>query len=282
MLIYFNIAIFSAIGYNKCMNDVIINFFKKNCIDQYAHIPLDSCRIKKEYLIKREVPDAKSVYVFLVPYYCGNDGERTVSLYAISRDYHLFFRTLFDGLTAELKNAFPGESFAGFSDHSPVFEVEAAASAGLGVIGDNGLLINEKYGSFVFIGEILTSEDCGNRSIPISECSHCGRCKALCPCAGNMENCLSAITQKKGELSEFEIGMIRKYGSVWGCDICQLCCPMNSDINETPIKFFRENRIASPEYDFIRDMPENEFYERAFSWRGKECILRNIDIVRGV
>ena len=79
-----------------------------------------------------------------------------------------------------------GRHFWGFADKSPLSETYTAACAGLGIIGDNHLLINEKYGSFVFIGEILSevpAEELGydGREPVTGGCLHCGKCAAKCP-----------------------------------------------------------------------------------------------------
>lgn len=262
------------------MNNVIKSFFEDNKIEYYANIPLSACKVKKKYLLERYAPFARSVYLFIVPYFCGLDEPEGISLYARSYDYHLYFRSLFDELTAILKVKLPQDSFYGFCDHSPISEVDAAAKAELGVKGDNGLLINEKYGSFVFIGGLFSSEEPqGEASAHIGECLHCGSCRRACPACLDMTSCLSDITQKKGELAPDERAMVKKYRSVWGCDMCQTCCPHNRDIQCTPISFFYENRISSLDRETVLSMPEGEFSKRAFSWRGRECLVRNLDII---
>lgn len=98
-------------------------------------------------------------------------------------------------------------------------------------------------------------------------------------------DCLSAVTQKKGELSEKEKEYIIKYKSAWGCDICQLACPMVQKAIKngarTPISFFRENRIKNLTTEELCGMSDEEFRKRAFSWRGKATIKRNIDLLCG-
>ena len=108
-------------------------------------------------------------------------------------------------------------------------------AAGLGVLGDNGLLITPRWGSFVFIGEIITLSEAPPEPAPLKFCAHCGRCSAACP---SPDSCLSALTQKKGALSAGEEELIRRSGSVWGCDICQLACPCNDGAEETAIPEF--------------------------------------------
>ena len=96
-------------------------------------------------------------------------------------------------------------------------------------------------------------------------------------------DCLSAVTQKKGDLSEDEKAYIKKYGSAWGCDICQLVCPLVKKAidggAETPIEFFRENRIKNLTPEALSEMTDEEFKKRAFSWRGRATVERNLRLL---
>ena len=183
-----------------------------------------------------------------------------------------------------LHDTFGDENFVPFIDNSPIPEVKAAALAGLGVIGKNGLLISEEYGSFVFIGSIVTTLEVAPPKA-YSECDHCGKCIRACPTGAISETekfkkelCLSYITQKKGQLSDFEREKIAENGCIWGCDICQNACPKNIGIKKTFIQDFRENLypILSENQINSNDLPP----KRAFFWRGKDTILRNLSIIR--
>jgi epoxyqueuosine reductase len=195
-----------------------------------------------------------------------------------------------------LRMAFPDHVFALFADHSPISEVDAAARAGLGIMGLNGLLITPDYGSFVFIGEIITDADyftVTGEEVPTFPdtpplCEGCGACLAACPMGcreGDRVRCLSALTQKKGKLTEDEIGDIRKGGLVWGCDACQLACPHNAAViaegKDTPVPYFREkrlNRIGSVD---TTAMSDEDFSSRAYAWRGRAVITRNCRLFEG-
>jgi Uncharacterized Fe-S protein len=242
------------------------DFMIKNGIEYFAVVPFDKCIVINEPMLKRHFGDVtpKSVIVFIVPYYTGDYPERNVSLYAVSRDYHVFFKSLYEELPS---------NFKGYADSSPIAEVHIAAASGLGIIGDNGLLINEKHGSFIFIGEIITDYefDSYDEIKPIQTCEHCGLCGAVCP---SKSDCLSAVTQKKGDLTDEEIALIRKYSLVWGCDLCQTVCPHNSDLPLTDIAFFYEDRRSVIDEGC-------DIKDRAYEWRGKKCIERNIKLLKG-
>jgi len=261
------------------------NYFAKKGIDCYAPIPLSSCKIVRPYLLERHgIGTSGTVIMVAVPYYtkaCDHP-NRNLSAYAVSRDYHGFYKELFDELIPALKSAFPTYRFAGFADHSPIEETVAAAQAGLGVIGKNYLILTEKYSSYVFLGEIITDAELDCQAKESVFCENCGACKKACPmeaCGG----CLSALTQKKGEFSEAEKTSVLKYQSVWGCDICQEVCPYTVRAKRrgtiySPIPYFEKETIPHLTLDILASMNELDFSKRAFSWRGINTIKRNLEL----
>ena len=260
-------------------------------------IPLSVCRPARTYLLDRAgIPSTGTAILFLLPYVMTADAEdptRNLSLYAVPRDYHGYVKELEATVLPSLRDAYPDFAFALFSDHSPIREVDAAARAGLGVVGRNGLLLTPDYGSLVFIGELMTDADytavTGESPDTIPPvppvCEGCGLCLAACPAgcsSGNREGCLSALTQKKGALTEDEITAIRRGGLVWGCDACQLACPHNRAViragTDTPLPYFREDRILRLDAATLSAMPDDAFQSRAYSWRGRGCVGRNVGL----
>ena len=269
------------------MDGIIENAIRAEGIEYFAPIPLSDCEIKRAYLLERAGISDGTAIMLAVPYCAFFPEKRNISLYATPRDYHIFFKGFFARVTKNLADAFPNNKFAGFSDHSPIAEIKAAAKAGLGVVGRNGLLITEKYSSLVFIGEIVTDMKIECRAGEIKHCEDCGACLRACPGFkdGKFEFCLSEISQRKGELTEEELKMLREKGTAWGCDICQLACPLVKKAiesgAETPIEFFRENRIKNLTVETLSGMTDEEFRKRAFSWRGKATLERNIELLSG-
>jgi epoxyqueuosine reductase QueG len=90
------------------------------------------------------------------------------------------------------------------------------------------------------------------------------------------------LTQKKGELTLEEIIAIVKGGLVWGCDACQMACPHNraviEDGRDTPVPYFREGRLIRVDAEALAAMDDAAFKERAYSWRGRAVISRNIGL----
>lgn len=225
---------------------------------------LIECRAKA-----RLPKNAKTVIPCIFPYKVKSESPKNISRYSAVPDYHRVLSDYLSNATDNLRKQFPQNEFEFFIDNSPIPEVRAACIAGLGVKGDNGLLITDKYGSYVFIGEIVTDleiECCEE----YRECLHCGICKKFCPKKDDI-GCLSEITQKKGELDIKEITAIKKYKTIWGCDICSEVCPMNRDKEYTYIKEFKEG--YKNEYTGGEDIRG-----RAFEWRGPKVIKRNFDL----
>ena len=255
-------------------------------IELCAPIKLSHCVITRPYKLSKHGfsdTDALTAFMLAVPYLT-RQGKRNLSAYASPRDYHLYFRRLFDGILPLLEASYPQYRFVGFADDSPIEERSAAAMAGLGILGDNGMLITDKYSSFVFLGEIITDAPVDVPSpLPIRRCEGCGKCKTVCP-MGELGVCLSALTQKKGELLTEEKSAILQYGSAWGCDLCQNACPHTQKAIEsgsiyTSVPFFEEKTIPYLTLALLDSMSDGEFAERAYSWRGRDTVRRNLTIL---
>ena len=259
-------------------------------------LSLSSCRIHLPRLLERHglpTDGSGSVFMMAVPYLAVEDAtnpHRNVSVYAVPRDYHLFFKELSEDLLPLLQHRFPRHRATVFADHSPIDEVNAAACAGLGDVGMNGLLLTPQYGSFVFIGELISAMPfdeaiCGYQADPPpSVCTQCRACQQHCPihCRAERDGCLSALTQQKGELSPADIQRLSEHSLVWGCDICQMVCPVNKRVVaggiDTPVPFFREARKPHITSDDILQMSDDAFAARAYAWRKRDTILRNLSI----
>ncbi len=257
--------------------------------------PLSSARILRPYLLERTgIPTSGTALLFAIPYLVTSDvtdTERNLSLYAVPRDYHGYVAALGKTLIPFLQQSFPDYRFALFSDHSPLDEVPLAARAGMGVVGQNRLLITPEYGSFVFLAEVCTDADyeavTGQPTPNIPKepptCEGCGVCLSACPArrAGRwISPCLSELTQKKGDLTPAEMTALRDHALVWGCDTCQTVCPHNRAViaagRDTPTPYFREARLTRLHTASLDAMDDPSFATRAFAWRGRAVIRRNL------
>lgn len=230
----------------------------------------------------------KTVLVFLFPYYCGNL-KGNISLYARSSDYHLVVKKYLEKIALYIKSFKTNISYEIYCDNNSLCERELAYTAGLGFYGNNRMLINPTYGSYFFIGCIMCDGLMLKADMPLDKkCLGCGMCIKSCPGGAILKNgfditkCASELSQKKGVLTEAEKQIILKSGLLWGCDICQNVCPHNKNVKITPISEFKENLILSLPEDDIANLSGRAFLkkyaDRAFTWRGKNVLLRNIKI----
>lgn len=261
-------------------------YIKENIAPLSAALPLTDCSVTLGRLIKGYEP---TYAVMLVVPYPRSPGK--IASFAKLRDYHIFFKSHEDAVSALISEKYPGRGAHIFSDHSPLDERLAACRAGLGVMGDNGLFIAKKYGSYVFLGEILVTltaqeliaEGVQICSSDVGGCLHCGACRDACPSGaigGDKSLCVSALTQKKGDLTDTERDIIKRGGSAWGCDVCAEVCPMNRVVAAKDYNpFFLEGAVDPRCRADIDAMSDGDFACHPFSWRRRDVIGRNFDII---
>ena len=231
-------------------------------------------------------PASGVVIPFYIPYYVGESSN--LACFAASPDYHALAAAAFAECAEHAASL--GGYFRGFADVSPFAEVALAAMCGLGVIGDHGMLITPLHSSFVVLGEIVTDLD-EAAEFPsadgvVRRCEHCGACRAACPtdALDERSRCVSAITQKKGELTEAEKDVILRTRSPWGCDRCALACPHTvraaaAGTLETDVEYFRRGRLGVVTSGDIAAMSDERYASYTFSWRKREVLIRNLRII---
>jgi len=247
-----------------------------------AEVTYDLClslRGAEEKNVFSFLPETKTVIVCFVSYYTDVPGSR-ISRYARGKDYHIVVKERMEQLSELLrKNGFLTKVFC---DAWGLNERYLAQLAGLGFIGKNRMLIHPKFGSYGFLGCILT--DCRMEpSEPLAQksCMECGACLRACPgralSEGGFcpERCASYLTQERRELTGAEQEIVFASGMLWGCDRCQEVCPHNQSLPETVIPEFRERLISEPELLDSDRMFRKKYAEYAFSWRGKKPLERN-------
>ena len=183
-----------------------------------------------------------------------------IARYAQGADYHHWLQARLKILVGHLKDAFPDEEFATFTDSQPVLERDLAYRAGIGWYGKNTCLIHPKKGSLFLLGEIYTSIDPEQSelkaSIPVTDhCGKCTRCLDACPTQAivapreiDARKCISYLTIENKEDPPVELRA--KMGDwLFGCDICQTVCPWN-------IKVYGEKIADKPSErsDLIADL----------------------------
>ncbi|MEI8216289.1 MAG: 4Fe-4S double cluster binding domain-containing protein [Eubacteriales bacterium] len=161
----------------------------------------------------------------------------------------------------------------GFVEEKSIPLKQVAAKAGLGWIGKNSLLLNEKYGSWQALGAIITNADIGEIYAEMkNHCGTCRECIKACPAEaiedpGNFirRKCLSHLLED--EVVEKDVIKINP-GYFVECDICQLVCPWNSKHISTPLETPRSKLFKKDElerlfsYEYIRNIDEKEYKEK--------------------
>lgn len=235
--------------------------------------------------------DCKTILSIAFPYY-EEDAEMDViengfSIYTKRHDYHRVVRKYLDTICAYIESL--GGKAVPLVDSNTLPERYIAYLAGVGFIGRNNMIITKKYGSYVFLGEIITDLDMDceeKRSFEqIREYEECGECricynkcptKSINPYKISPNICLSYLTQKK-EISDKEFSLLK--GNVFGCDFCQLKCPYNEQASQSTIKEFKLLSCMNEDVKHFAAM-DNRFFKENISntscgWRGKNVIKRN-------
>ncbi len=259
----------------------IARILNENGISEFAFLPFEDASKANERLWEKCSGKMKTCIITLFPYrtdYTVKD-KYVFSAYARTHDYHKRCEQFFNAVIPRLRNELRHE-FEGYADHSPIGEKSAAAMCGLGVIGRNTLLINKKYGSYIFIASILTDMVLESHPSKPTYCIDCGRCMQACPGGAisrdgyEFKKCLSYISQKKTK-TEDEWDALRKNNVIWGCDICQDVCPLNTGKALSKDGYFADHVLDNVTEELIAGMQDEIFQEYPFSWRKKEVIMQN-------
>ncbi|HET9392712.1 MAG TPA: tRNA epoxyqueuosine(34) reductase QueG [Candidatus Rubrimentiphilum sp.] len=267
--------------------------------DEYARKAADPSHV---------LPDARSVICIAVSY--GGDTpevhplEGRVSNYAWSADYHQRVKSLLREVAAQIDAAAGAPVTAIACDTKPIAERAFAARAGLGWIGKHTNLISPRFGSFVFLGEIVTKLELPPDSPLKKTCGSCTRCIPACPTGAlrgdytiDATRCIADLTQRTDAIPRDMRPLIGTW--VWGCDLCQLACPPNvilslsKDPEHGAVSAADEGthiaqpskETSTPELVRLLHLRSSEFkrhYARsAMGWRGGAILRRNAAVALG-
>ncbi|WP_026895880.1 tRNA epoxyqueuosine(34) reductase QueG [Clostridiisalibacter paucivorans] len=205
-------------------------------------------------------------------------------------DYHKVLNERLNKIAEDIKkiNHFRYKIFV---DTGPLVDREIAKRAGIGWYGKNCSIINDEYGSFIFIGYMITDLILESSPKVNGKCEGCDICIKACPTGAlidgykiNAKRCISYLTQTKNRIP-YELR--KKMGmKIYGCDTCQLVCPKNKGIEYGNhmefVPSISEGHINLLEF---LDISKKEFNIRfghmSGSWRGKNILRRNAIIALG-
>ncbi|WP_058952748.1 tRNA epoxyqueuosine(34) reductase QueG [Clostridium tyrobutyricum] len=226
--------------------------------------------------------EGKTIISVAFPYLFNRNTKDNIgfSLYTRGQDYHKVVFKYLNKICLFIESM--GGKAVPLVDSNMLPERYIAKLCGIGFLGKNNMLITKRYGSYVFLGEIITDLALGNSEILQSQCGDCSICLKACPTGAirdkkNSNKCMSYITQKKHIEDEW---ILKFRGNLFGCDICQNVCPYNRKVLFSNIKEFKP-------FEFMEDVNlseilsmDNKIFRQKYAitscgWRGKNIIIRN-------
>ena len=223
----------------------------------------------------RLVPGSRSVIMVLLNYFPGEKfpvAEETdkalISRYAWGRDYHKVIRKKLKQLLKYINDELVPVQGRTFVDSAPVLERAWAQRAGLGWIGKNSMLVTRKWGSWVFVGELIIDHELAyDHPEPRDYCGTCTRCVEACPTQAILPDrmvdatrCISywTIEYKKETFPPESPPNFKQW--IFGCDICQEVCPWNRKASTHHVPDFEpdKKRLTLSRKDWEK-MTEEEF-----------------------
>jgi epoxyqueuosine reductase len=206
-------------------------------------------------------------------------------------DYHDVLRDRLAKLEAFIAERVPDARMQSMVDTGVLVDRAVAERAGIGWSGKNCAVITPEWGSWVYLGEIITNIPFIADTSIMDQCGDCTICIDACPTGalvgpGQLDSsrCISFITQTKGYVEdEYKL----KIGNrLYGCDTCQIVCPKNKGLNWTHQPELQPDpEKVKPLLIPLLTLTNKEFKEQygrlAASWRGKKPIQRNAIIALG-
>ncbi len=244
------------------------------------------------------LPGARSVVCVAVPYATpAPDGREQplhgrVSNYAWSGDYHRRVREILGDVARTIDELAGAPACAIVCDTAPLAERAFAARAGLGWAGKHTNLIVPGLGSFVFLGELVTTLELAPDPPLRKTCGSCSRCVSACPTGAlrgdysiDAARCISDLTQRTGAVPRALRPLVGDW--VWGCDLCQDVCPPTSRAGRSAPSRFAPiaPQAARPDLLALLSLRSSTFkrlYRKtAIGWRGAAVLRRNAAIALG-
>lgn len=273
------------IGFSDCgiaaagkLDDEYIRYEQWLSLGYHAHLGYMERNAEKREDISLIVPNARSVIVLTHNYYTphkhiteDSDTKGKLARYAWGDDYHDVLPPKLEQLSRFVKELYPDAESKYYTDTGPVLEKQWAVKAGVGWQGKHSNIISRGYGSWFFIGIIITTAEL-IPDVPIDDfCGSCTACLDACPTDAIVQpyvvdagKCISYWTiEAKPDMCIPEPIAQNMNGWLFGCDICQDVCPWNrfQKHSEEP-RFEPRNNETSMSFIKLETMKQEEFSDR--------------------
>lgn len=220
-----------------------------------------------------------------------------ISCHSWGRDYHRVIGGRLRELARFISDAYPGARCLPCVDTGPLVDRAAAVRAGIGWFGRNGNVLTKRFGSWVLLGELITTLEVEPDAPLETNCGTCPICIERCPTNAigadgtiDARRCISDLTQLKTPIPRELRAAIGN--RLWGCDDCQTPCPVNESANVVSHRSTHENPFAplptigtSMDLTAVLRMTKSQYRDwfkpTSMAWRGKAVLQRNAAVALG-
>lgn len=233
--------------------------------------------IDKRQNIDKILENAKSVIVLAYNYYndfdypdnnsLASENLGKISRYAWGDDYHKIILEKLDRVSQFIQSLDKNSQSKCYVDTGPILERQWAVKSGIGWQGKNGMLITRDYGSYIFLGIIITTTELEPNPRIKDYCGNCTKCIDACPTGAiikekliDSNKCISYWTIEAKAHKEIPENISKRLNNwVFGCDICQEVCPWNKFRKDSRDNYFKPRfKTVLSKKDFLT-MSEEDF-----------------------
>ena len=245
------------------------------------------------------LPGCRSMISVGMNYYTDNRANETygmgrIARYAWGKDYHSVMSQRLAQLEEKIATLAPGVNTRSYVDTGPVMEKAWAQQAGLGWIGKHSNLVSAEFGSWLLLGEILTTLELKEDEPATDLCGSCTLCIQACPTGAIVEPyvvdarlCISYLTiELRGERAVVPDKLAAQIGNrIFGCDDCLDVCPFNLRADATSEPAFAPTPMTlAPSLQVLAETNEESFsttFKESPLKRAKHSgLLRNVGIAQ--
>lgn len=220
------------------------------------------------------LPGCRSLVCVGTNYFTGHQarevpGYGRIARYAWGRDYHQVLLPRLEQLADFIRQLAPGAHTRCYVDTGPVMEKPWAQAAGLGWIGKHSNLVSSRFGSWLLLGEVLTTLDLDPDEPAQDLCGTCTLCIKACPTGAitdpyvvDAARCISYLTiERHHPGQDIDPSLQPQLGNrIFGCDDCLDICPFNAQASPTPEPSFQPSPLtAEPSLARLAALPKEEF-----------------------